>query len=137
MSEKIVHRYAVPFDLVQLLESRLPLIHYTGRVWEAVGRYSAPTPVEIRETLIGFRKHLGWSRASLAAFLGVTHDVIRRWETGERTPNGAARRLIWLVSTLTLQPDKLRSALDVICWGQCQQPRESGKIPRDGSTGAG
>ncbi|HEY2329251.1 MAG TPA: helix-turn-helix domain-containing protein [Verrucomicrobiae bacterium] len=51
----------------------------------------------IRSNFIRLRQKLRWSRAGMAAFLGVDRSVLRRWETGERNPSGAARRLIWLL----------------------------------------
>lgn len=54
----------------------------------------------------------------LAAFMGVNGEVVRRWETGERKPSGAARRLIWLLNMLAREPDQLKTAFDLIVWGK-------------------
>lgn len=92
---------ALPGDMFSMLESGL-----------------APTAGEIRVTLIQLRQTLRWSRAGMAAFLGVDRSVLRRWETGERKPSGAARRLVWLLNLLAHEPDGLKDAFDLIVWGK-------------------
>jgi hypothetical protein len=41
---------------------------------------------------------------------------VRRWQTISAT--FAARRLIWLVDLLAHEPDKLKTAMDLIVWGR-------------------
>lgn len=71
--------------------------------------------------LLQLRSKLRWPRSMLAAFLGVSRDVVRRWETGQRKPSGAARRLIWLLNLLAHEPKKLKSGLDLIFWGKTEE----------------
>jgi DNA-binding transcriptional regulator YiaG len=78
----------------------------------------APKAEESRKTLIQLRQYLRWSRPMMAAFFGISVGVLRRWENGERRPSSAARRLIWLLDILAREPDKLKSAVDLITWGR-------------------
>ena len=68
--------------------------------------------------LLKLRETLKWSRAMLAAHLGVSRDVVRRWETGERNPSGPARRLIWLSYSILREPDRLRLPVELVVWGK-------------------
>jgi DNA-binding transcriptional regulator YiaG len=77
--------------------------------------------------LLTMRQKLRWSRAMLAAYMGVSRETLRRWEDGERNPNGAARRLIWLINELAFHPKQLKSAMDLIFWGRGEELR---KFPR-------
>ena len=89
-----------------------------GDFHESLERHFAPSAAEARATLITLREKLCWSRPMLAAFLGVSRDVVRRWETGQRNPNGAARRLIWLMKMLVCDRSKLQDAVDLLVWGK-------------------
>jgi DNA-binding transcriptional regulator YiaG len=93
----------------------------SGDTYEMLERGLAPAAEEAKVTLIRLRQKLRWSRASLAAFLGVNRSVLRRWETGQRRPSGAARRLIWLLNLLAHEPDKLKTAFDLIMWGKVEE----------------
>jgi len=73
--------------------------------------------------LVRLRSRLTWSRSMRAAFLGGSRDVVRRWETGERNPSGAARRLIWLLHLLVTDRNKLQNAMDLIFWGRGEEAR--------------
>jgi transcriptional regulator with XRE-family HTH domain len=64
-----------------------------------------PTPEESRSSLLRIRKSFRLSRAQLAVALGAPLDTVRRWETGERTPSSAARRLIQLVEEILFSTD--------------------------------
>ena len=92
-----------------------------GDTYEMLERGFAPTGGEAQVALIRLRKKLRWSRPMLAAYLGVSRGVLRRWETGERNPSGAARRLIWLMDLLAREPDKLKTAVDLIFWGKGEE----------------
>lgn len=94
-----------------------------GENYEMVERSLAPSGAAVRQMLLTLRKYLRWSRPMLAAYMGVSRDVVRRWEDGSRNPNGAARRLIWLLYHLAFHPKKLKSAVDVIFWGQADELR--------------
>ncbi len=45
------------------------------------------------------RAQAGLSQARLADVLGVSRNTVARWETGERTPTGLARRALeaWIL----------------------------------------
>jgi len=92
-------------------ELRLP-----GNAWKLIEEANAPTVKEFRLGLLGLRARLGWSRSMLSAFLGVGKDTLRRWESGERNPSGAARRLIWLVGRLVGGSAQARDGLDLVFW---------------------
>jgi len=81
-----------PYFLFGFYEG-LPLPNCAGEVWGRLQRWFAPSAEEVRATLIRLRKELAWSRAALAAFLGVGKNTLKAWETGERKPNRAAWRL--------------------------------------------
>jgi DNA-binding transcriptional regulator YiaG len=61
-----------------------------------------PTAKETRQSLLRIRRKFKVSRAQLAVGLGVGKDTLRRWETGERLPSTAARRLVQLVEGIFL-----------------------------------
>lgn len=100
-----------------------PVAAFPGQVYNQLQRGFAPSVEESRLMLIELRKMIRWSRSSMAAFLGVNENSLRRWETGERQPSLAARRLIWLTNILARNPAELKSAFDVIIWGKEKQLR--------------
>lgn len=116
-------RYSVPPYYVGLVDQGLPIVSIPGDTYEMLERGFAPTADEVRRQLIELRQELRWPRSMLAAFLGVSRSVLRRWETGERRPSGAARRLIWLLALLAREPEKLTSAIDLVVWGKGQECR--------------
>ena len=71
---------------------------------------------------------LGVRCGTLAAYFGVSRDTLRRWETGEREPSGAARRLIWLLNTLLANPERLNDGLDMLMWGKKREAQEFNKL---------
>ena len=107
-----------PYCVAAVSPDGLPVAALPGDTYEMLERGFAPGPATTKLTLIRLRKHLRWSRPVMAAFLGVSRDVLRRWETGERNPSGAARRLIWLMDLLTREPDKLKTSFDLMVWGR-------------------
>ena len=110
-----------PHYLAARLASGVPVAGLPGTFYERLERGFAPTAAEVRLILIRFRETLRWPRSQLAAFVGVDQSVLRRWESGERRPSGAARRLIWLLELLTNEPDNFKSAFDLIIWGRGQE----------------
>jgi DNA-binding XRE family transcriptional regulator len=106
-----------PYYVGLVLPDGVPVAAFPGETYERLERGFAPAAGEGRAMLVQLRGELRWSRAMLAAFMGVSRDVVRRWETGERNPSGAARRLIWLLLMLAKEPDSLKSAMDLIFWG--------------------
>lgn len=98
-----------------------PVAALPGDTFAMLERGLAPTAGEIRVTLIRLRQTLRWSRAGMAAFLGVDRSVLRRWESGERRPSGAARRLVWLLHLLAHEPESLKDAFNLIVWGRDEE----------------
>jgi DNA-binding transcriptional regulator YiaG len=107
-----------PYFVAQMTPAGWPVAAMSGNTYEMLERGFAPTAAEAQVTLFRLRQKLRWSRTGMAAFLGVSQSVLRRWETGERNPSGAARRLIWLMDLLAHEPDKLKTATDLILWGK-------------------
>jgi hypothetical protein len=120
-SQKNALRYAFPPYYVGTMEAGLPILSLPGDLYEGFAVHFAPSGAEVREILLTLRSTLRWSRPMLAAFLGVSRDALRRWETGERNPNGAARRLIWLVGLLVTDRAKLQNAMDLVFWGKGEE----------------
>ena len=114
-TRKHAGRFAVPpyfavFSLDDTLVANLPNIAY---------RTLAPGTEMLdaramREKLLRIRQELRWSRETLALALGVSTPTLRRWETGERKPCGAARRLVWLIDHLTRHRGHITSMLDLM-----------------------
>jgi hypothetical protein len=109
-----------------MMADRLPVSCLPGELYEGLERSFAPGAADVRQILLRLRGQLHWPRSMLAAFMGVSRDVVRRWETGERNPCGAARRLIWLLDMLVRRPEKLQSGLDLIFWGKGDECRRVG-----------
>jgi DNA-binding transcriptional regulator YiaG len=107
-----------PYFVAQVTPAGWPVAAMSGNTYEMLERGFAPTAKEARVTLFRLRQKLRWSRTSMAAFLGISQSVLRRWETGERNPSGAARRLIWLMDLLAREPDTLKTAFDLFVWGK-------------------
>lgn len=66
-----------------------------------------PTAEETRTALLRLRKDLGLSRAQLAISLGIGKDTLRRWETGERKPCAAARKLVRLIEIIYFSQESI------------------------------
>jgi transcriptional regulator with XRE-family HTH domain len=66
----------------------------------ATAGFFVPTPSETRHSLLRIRRRFKLSRAQLAVILAISKDTLRRWETGERAPSTAARRLVQVVESL-------------------------------------
>jgi transcriptional regulator with XRE-family HTH domain len=77
-----------------------------------------PTPEESRSTLLRIRKEFRLSRGQLAVVLGVGFDTLRRWESAERTPSTAARRLIQLVDAIFFSQEALTSDFGALLIGR-------------------
>ena len=117
-NKKPVMRLSFPPYWVGTMYKDIPILSYPGNHYESLERGFAPSTDEVRRMLLTLRRELRWSRSMLSAFLGVSRDVVRRWESGERNPTGAARRLIWFLDLYIREPNKLKSALDLIFWGK-------------------
>lgn len=99
----------------------------SGEAFSIIQRCMAPSSEEIRDLLLNLRDRMQWSRSMLAAMLGIGCETLRRWESGERNPSGAARRLIWLMDLLLCHPEKLNNGLDLIVWGKREELIELNK----------
>jgi len=117
-------RCSFPPYYVGVVESGAVFASLPGETYESLERVLAPSGPEVRAMLINLRTKLTWSRPMLAAYMGISKDVVRRWEDGSRNPNGAARRLIWMLYQLAFHPQKLKSAVDVIMWGRGEEMRQ-------------
>jgi DNA-binding transcriptional regulator YiaG len=112
----------IPRNVFRPERARDPLgeigITLSGELMLTMARVFAPKADESRRTILDLRRRLKWSRAQLASFLGVSKDTLRRWETGERHPCGAARKLIWLAHSFITQPERLLGSVDVATWAR-------------------
>ncbi len=63
---------------------------------QAVGRtvHVNVSPADIKEA----RKNVGLSRDEFARMFGLSVASLRKWENGERSPSGAARILLTIIS---------------------------------------
>jgi putative transcriptional regulator len=75
-------------DLVQAMNEA---IAYTAG--EETGAITHTVEVSTIDTK-AIRKHLGLTQEQMAAFLGTSVSGYRKWEQGQRQPNGAARTLL-------------------------------------------
>jgi len=123
-NKKPVLRYSFPPYYVGTVENDLPIMSLPGENYEIVERSVALSALEARGILLTMRQKLRWPRAMLAAYMGVSRETLRRWEDGERNPNGAARRLIWLLNEFAFNPKKLKSAMDLMFWGRGEELRK-------------
>lgn len=124
-------RFSVPPYCFASEHEGEPVLRYPGSFHKLLEGHLQPTSEEIRQVLVGLRSTLNWSRDLLAAMLGVSSHVLRRWETGQRNPSAAARRLIWLVHTIALHPEKLKNGLDLIMWGKSEEMEKFGRKMRE------
>lgn len=117
-------RFSMPPYCVATVLGKVPVLSLDGSFWKHTEGCYAPSNGACQTMLQDLRQHLQWSRPMLAAFLGTSQDTVRRWESGERHPTGAAKRLIWLVNLLVRHPERLESGLDFLFWGQGDQIRK-------------
>jgi DNA-binding transcriptional regulator YiaG len=99
----------------------LAAFNIAGSCWKRFEKGLVPSAEATRQTMIGLRRDMKWSRATLAAVLGVSFHTVRRWEEGKKQPSGAARRLVWLISTLMGDPKRLTTGFSLLCWGKEQE----------------
>jgi DNA-binding transcriptional regulator YiaG len=129
-NKKPVLRYSFPPYYVGTIENDIPIVSLPGENYEIVERSLATSAGEARGMLLTLRRELRWSRPMLSAYMGVSRESLRRWETGERNPNGAARRLIWLLNQLAFHPKKLKSAMDLLFWGRGKELRKFSRLAK-------
>lgn len=77
-----------------------------------------PTPEETRKSLLRIRRMFKISRAQLAVALGVGKHTLRRWESAERLPSTAARRLVQLVEVIFFNDASLLRRFDTLVVGR-------------------
>jgi DNA-binding transcriptional regulator YiaG len=94
----------------------------SGETGEQLARICAPSTEEVVMMLSELRLGQKWSRATLAAVLGVSKAVVRSWETGGRKPSSPSRKLIWLVFRLVTHPKDSTCRWDeIVTWGRVAQ----------------
>lgn len=97
----------------------------SGELSAGLARIHAPAADEIRAMLFELRRRQKWSRATLAAILGISRDVVRSWESGVRQPSASAKKLVWMVFKLVTQPRDLLNGLDsLVTWGRTRENRD-------------
>jgi hypothetical protein len=62
-------------------------------------------------------------RSELPALLGFPVVTVRKWESGQRIPDRAGRRAVWLTWCLLLHPDRISTAFDLATWGRFRAER--------------
>jgi DNA-binding transcriptional regulator YiaG len=77
-----------------------------------------PSARETRKSILRIRREFKLSRAQLAVCLGVGKHTLRRWESGERSPSHAGRRLIQLVQMLFFAEDIAASDFGAVMIGR-------------------
>lgn len=95
-----------------------PFMALSGELAAAVAKGLAPGTDKCRGMLLDIRRESGWPRAMLAAALGVSKDTLRRWEDGSRSPNAAAKKLIWMVHALYFEPERIKDLGGFLWWGR-------------------
>ena len=93
-------------------------VNLCGESLYGMSKLLGPRIEEIRKMLIQLRHDNRWSEAYMAAVLGVPKITLRKWESGERRPSGAARKLIWLLHGLLMDGDSIHNDRDIATWGQ-------------------
>ena len=71
-----------PYFVAAMTPAGWPVAAMSGNTYEMLERGFAPSAEEAKMTLFRLRQKLRWSRAGMAAFIGVSQSVLRRWETG-------------------------------------------------------
>jgi DNA-binding transcriptional regulator YiaG len=89
-----------------------------GVTMVALAKFLAPEPEEIQRMLLELRKEHRWSQGFAASVLGVSVSALSKWETGLRTPNGAAAKLIFLLYHVLMKTGKVKNAWDLTVWGR-------------------
>jgi len=93
-------------DLIEAMQEALD--HSEGKIELKTSHFSLTPDCEtisvddIRET----RKKLGVSQSVFAVVLGVSKKTVESWEAGRYIPDGAARRLIFMLLADPTLPEK-------------------------------
>ena len=100
----------------------------SGRAINEMARLFAPDREMVRGMLVKLRNQLRWSEDFAAAAIGVPTVTLRKWESGERNPSGAARKLIWFLhDTLINSPRKVGNVWDLAMWGVTERWQPPGE----------
>lgn len=89
---------------IDAIRSGKPIRRYTIEIPDAPKSFSAAQVKKIREKL-------KYSQSILAAYLGVSTKAVQAWEQGTREPNGAARRMLELLSNSPEVVEVVKEAL--------------------------
>lgn len=89
-------------ELIEAMEEALA--HARGQETGVRVHHVERPPVDVRAA----RKAIGMTQQEFAALLGVSPSGLRKWEQGQRQPNGAARQLIRVIEAA---PDTVREVL--------------------------
>ncbi len=95
------------FDPVQLVNDMAELAdHYEGKRKLTLRTFTAakPAPRFTPDAIARLREARNLSRPVFAQILNVPSVTVRKWESGERKPSGAALRLLEIMQR---QPDAL------------------------------
>lgn len=104
---------AAVFDPAQFVQDMAELAdHYEGKkkLTLRTFRVSRPDPKYTPAQIVKLRSARQLSRALFAQVLNVPDVTVRKWESGERKPSGAALRLLQLMES---HPDTLMSLVPV------------------------
>ena len=108
-SKKISNWSDAAFDPADLVRDMKELAdHYKGKKKLTLRTFSAvaPAPKIKPKEILALRERRNLSRPLLAQILNVPPVTVRKWESGERKPSGAALRLLQI---LEQKPDALLS----------------------------
>lgn len=102
-----------PEQLQNLRQNALTieLIQSLNRVWQPRGE-------EVAHLILSICRRKRWTRRYLAAIMCVDDLQIRYWERGQKKPPGMAVRLLWLLDTMDVAPEKALSVLHLATWGK-------------------
>jgi putative transcriptional regulator len=79
-----------------------------------------------RNEVVAVRLNVGLTQAQFAELVGASIGTVRKWETGERSPSGAAARLLHL---LAVKPKVVTATLGI-------KPQMTKRTPRSGLVAA-
>lgn len=92
----------VPFDPAEFVQDMRELAdHYEGRkkLTLRTFRVERPVPKFTPKQIVKLREERKLSRPLFARLLNVPDVTVRKWESGERKPSGAALRLLQIMQT--------------------------------------
>lgn len=96
--------------LLQSLEQAVAMERGELKGRETVRKFSRPAPKWSKVQIKKLREEMfHMSQPVFASLLNVTPSTVRAWEQGQRTPDGAAARLLEILSKDTSIADDLAS----------------------------